>query len=86
MTDATCAAIDTGMTAIEGWNFLWDGSKKCGYTTGSMASDKDQCLDACTGSNGFQPPKIISCYKAPVDGKCDTTGDDGTAIRRLGPL
>ena len=74
VTDAICSAIDTSMTAIES-EWSWDGSKKCGYTTGTMASDKDQCLDACTGStNGFQPPKIFSCYKTPVDGKCDTTG------------
>jgi hypothetical protein len=40
-----------------------------------MSSDKDLCLDACTGSsNVFQPPKMFSCDKASVDGKCESTG------------
>ena len=90
VTDSVCSAIDTGLTAID-VEWSWDGEKKCGFTTGTMASDKNQCLDACTGTNGFQPPKMNSCFKTPVDGKCDSTGwftqlrDDPTVDRNSWP-
>ena len=79
MTDSVCSAIDTGLTAID-VEWSWDGEKRCGFTSGTMASDKNQCLDACTGTNGFQPPKmtpkgVVSCW-LPAKGarSADQTG------------
>ena len=71
--DAVCAAIDSNMTAIDSeWSY--DGSKRCGFTTGDMAKDADACYEECTGTSGFKPPKILACYKKPVDGACDSDG------------
>ena len=71
--DAVCAAIDSNMTAIDS-EWSWDGSKRCGFTTGAMATDADTCYEECTGTSGFKPPKILACYKEPVDGACDSDG------------
>ena len=54
--DAVCAAIDSNMTAIDSeWSY--DGSKRCGFTTGDMAKDADACYEECTGTSGFKPPQ-----------------------------